>query len=335
MNTCSHPQEPLPSSRAPLSFRHTLAKSFLRNPSGNIKPYTLPSPLGHTRTSTFQHSPHHTSASPLMSQSEVFLEPRSTDVLTNYNGLCLQTSNNPKYFKRVLFREEVEGKEGKSSQMPPLNFTKTPKSCKQYKSQREIYDFSNCRTARSNNETENQALSKSTENSDISNLFSAAKKSATLMASTSFLTFKNPSRHNLSQLVDKEIPEIDAVEKNPRNGFSRRGSLQSDEKPSVSSTEQNGEGLPTHLHTRQMGGGTFSNSYPSNNPFLKFKASERMSGVKHSKIMSKQSVEPIEPTKTMEKGDFEIGKRLGKGKYGDVYLARHRILGFTCAMKII
>lgn len=33
--------------------------------------------------------------------------------------------------------------------------------------------------------------------------------------------------------------------------------------------------------------------------------------------------------------DFEIGKQLGKGKFGHVYLARERRSGFIVALKII
>jgi len=32
---------------------------------------------------------------------------------------------------------------------------------------------------------------------------------------------------------------------------------------------------------------------------------------------------------------FEIGKALGKGKFGCVYLARERTHGFTCALKVL
>lgn len=34
-------------------------------------------------------------------------------------------------------------------------------------------------------------------------------------------------------------------------------------------------------------------------------------------------------------GLFEIGKPLGKGKFGRVYLAKHRISGFICALKVL
>lgn len=30
-----------------------------------------------------------------------------------------------------------------------------------------------------------------------------------------------------------------------------------------------------------------------------------------------------------------VGKKLGKGKYGDVFAVKHRELGFVCAMKMI
>jgi len=32
---------------------------------------------------------------------------------------------------------------------------------------------------------------------------------------------------------------------------------------------------------------------------------------------------------------FNIGRKLGKGKYGDVFLVEHKFTGFLCAMKII
>ncbi|RYP72127.1 hypothetical protein DL769_004511 [Monosporascus sp. CRB-8-3] len=40
-------------------------------------------------------------------------------------------------------------------------------------------------------------------------------------------------------------------------------------------------------------------------------------------------------TKAMHLGMFEIGKPLGKGKFGRVYLARERQHGFICALKVL
>lgn len=33
--------------------------------------------------------------------------------------------------------------------------------------------------------------------------------------------------------------------------------------------------------------------------------------------------------------DFSIGKKLGKGKFGEVYLVRHKRIGLICAMKVL
>ncbi|POS83454.1 threonine protein kinase [Erysiphe pulchra] len=41
------------------------------------------------------------------------------------------------------------------------------------------------------------------------------------------------------------------------------------------------------------------------------------------------------PTKQFHLGMFEIGKPLGKGKFGRVYLARERSSGFICALKVL
>ena len=44
--------------------------------------------------------------------------------------------------------------------------------------------------------------------------------------------------------------------------------------------------------------------------------------------------EPI-PPKEFHLGMFEIGRPLGKGKFGRVYLARERKNGFVCALKVL
>jgi aurora kinase len=50
---------------------------------------------------------------------------------------------------------------------------------------------------------------------------------------------------------------------------------------------------------------------------------------------SSQSQNPGQSAKTFHLGMFEIGKPLGKGKFGRVYLARERSTGFVCALKVL
>ena len=44
---------------------------------------------------------------------------------------------------------------------------------------------------------------------------------------------------------------------------------------------------------------------------------------------------PKTEQKRMKKDDFEIGKKLGNGMFGEVFLVRHKTLKFVCAMKIL
>ena len=77
-----------------------------------------------------------------------------------------------------------------------------------------------------------------------------------------------------------------------------------------------------------------------------------VSSVQESLIGNPESSSPLSKTKkltnlskyTSEKKigfqghsieDFEVGKKLGKGNFGDVYLVRHNLLGFIFALKII
>ena len=52
---------------------------------------------------------------------------------------------------------------------------------------------------------------------------------------------------------------------------------------------------------------------------------------------SNNNLTPVksDPPKRMKKDDFEIGKKLGNGMFGEVFLVRHKILKFVCAMKIL
>jgi len=56
-----------------------------------------------------------------------------------------------------------------------------------------------------------------------------------------------------------------------------------------------------------------------------------------AKIEKIQVSIPQEPitSKEFHLGMFEIGRPLGKGKFGRVYLARNRKSGFVCALKVL
>ncbi|CCC68533.1 hypothetical protein NCAS_0B04490 [Naumovozyma castellii] len=43
----------------------------------------------------------------------------------------------------------------------------------------------------------------------------------------------------------------------------------------------------------------------------------------------------VSPPKPLSLDDFEIGKKLGKGKFGKVYCVRHKETGFICALKVM
>ncbi len=40
------------------------------------------------------------------------------------------------------------------------------------------------------------------------------------------------------------------------------------------------------------------------------------------------------PVKKWKLSDFEVGRSLGHGKFGDVYLAKEKISGFVVALKV-
>ena len=44
---------------------------------------------------------------------------------------------------------------------------------------------------------------------------------------------------------------------------------------------------------------------------------------------------PLPEPKNLNPNLFELGRELGHGKWGRVYLARHRVTGYICALKVI
>ncbi|KAI5857655.1 kinase-like domain-containing protein [Tricharina praecox] len=53
----------------------------------------------------------------------------------------------------------------------------------------------------------------------------------------------------------------------------------------------------------------------------------------HSSVVSIPAA--VQPTREFHLGMFEIGRPLGKGKFGRVYLAKERKNGFVCALKVL
>lgn len=55
----------------------------------------------------------------------------------------------------------------------------------------------------------------------------------------------------------------------------------------------------------------------------------------HASTISKDMKQQIQPRKNWKFSDFELGRKLGKGKFGKVYCVREKETGFVCAMKVI
>lgn len=53
------------------------------------------------------------------------------------------------------------------------------------------------------------------------------------------------------------------------------------------------------------------------------------------KTTTSDTIHPPAQYPKLHLGMFEIGKPLGKGKFGRVYLARHQASGFVCALKVL
>jgi aurora kinase len=49
-------------------------------------------------------------------------------------------------------------------------------------------------------------------------------------------------------------------------------------------------------------------------------------------LSTSSSFPSLEPLK---KSDFKIGKKMGKGQFGEVMLVQHKLTGFLCGMKVM
>lgn len=75
-------------------------------------------------------------------------------------------------------------------------------------------------------------------------------------------------------------------------------------------------------------------SPPSHKPTV-VALSERNSDEQSMQKLSNPPVPQKPQPKKFHLGMFEIGKPLGKGKFGRVYLAKERLTGFVCALKVL
>ncbi|SCW00448.1 LAFE_0C04412g1_1 [Lachancea fermentati] len=65
----------------------------------------------------------------------------------------------------------------------------------------------------------------------------------------------------------------------------------------------------------------------------RMKGNKYHSPVKAESIKTSNIQKSIAPYQSLSLDDFDIGKKLGKGKFGKVYCVRHRRTGFICALK--
>ena len=56
---------------------------------------------------------------------------------------------------------------------------------------------------------------------------------------------------------------------------------------------------------------------------------------KASSSSSSSSLEPADPDRVWSLNDFDIGRKLGRGKFGAVYLAREKRTQFIVAIKVL
>lgn len=85
-------------------------------------------------------------------------------------------------------------------------------------------------------------------------------------------------------------------------------------------------GEPTAENGLPLGNEAYGKVFLGKSPY-----SETMSTASsHSKVKKGE-----DSSDGMAIGDFVLGKKLGSGKFGEVFVARHKKTGFICALKRI
>ncbi|TKA81801.1 Serine/threonine-protein kinase ark1 [Friedmanniomyces simplex] len=105
---------------------------------------------------------------------------------------------------------------------------------------------------------------------------------------------------------------------------------------------QNRLKLPLQKLPTNAAGGKIAQSVSTNTTITKItlpsQAAQRSSADSRPSDLDPLSLTqqpPLPKAKQFHLGMFEIGKPLGKGKFGRVYLARERSTGFVCALKVL
>ena len=57
--------------------------------------------------------------------------------------------------------------------------------------------------------------------------------------------------------------------------------------------------------------------------------------MKKTEIQTRSLIKPEPKRRAISLEDFEIGKKLGKGRFGDVFLVKEKEIGLVMAMKVI
>ncbi|KAF4505397.1 hypothetical protein G6O67_007353 [Ophiocordyceps sinensis] len=94
--------------------------------------------------------------------------------------------------------------------------------------------------------------------------------------------------------------------------------------------------LPSQAAQRKGNQGNNPPTSPQRKPLLSGSSSSRVSDetIDEAKAAAALVEQPSAP-KQFHLGMFEIGRPLGKGKFGRVYLAKERTSGFICALKVL
>lgn len=122
-----------------LQSRQTVAKSFLRTPSGNIGlPPTPSKSRGTSIGKQWEERVYESKPTRCLNQSELFQQSSSAKELPEANGKYSLPNQNYKYFKRVEPQEKEREEKEVQKESVILNFSRSPKTCRLEKTENEV-----------------------------------------------------------------------------------------------------------------------------------------------------------------------------------------------------